>query len=409
MKSKFYFKRGKSEAWKTQNLVLGPGEPGFEIDTGKLKVGNGVTAWNELEYITDTSNLMDDVVKYLGSASTLPEVANDGEICEINDAFYIRSNGQWKPLGKGETVSSIEVIKLRGETLVIETVKLNGSNYSNLAEALAAASEGDLITIPSTYHQPIAIPDDKNIGLDLSNISIVSERAPISIGYGSTVTVSGAGRLESRGHGVASLENNGELYLAGGTFERLLDSEVNGFYTILNHGDMTIQNAIVACEKDYSSLVENGYYNYSSNDARTGHVAGTNLASPSLTIDGGTFMGGKFVLKNDDNGIMVINDGYFYGMILNCGVSLTINGGSFLSDTSENICAKKLNDNMNAGKLIINGGIFHSPLAFDNILITNAAEVIIKGGQFNHEVPQELIADGYQQSYSDGYYVITEK
>lgn len=409
MKSKFYFKRGKSEAWKTQNLVLGPGEPGFEIDTGKLKVGNGVTAWNDLEYVTDSSNLMDDVVKYLGSASTLPEVANDGEICEINDAFYIRSNGQWKPLGKGETVSSIEVIKLRGETLVIETVKLNGSNYNNLAEALAAASEGDLITIPSTYHQPIAIPDDKNIGLDLSNVSIISEKAPISIGYGSTITVSGAGRLESRGHGVASLENNGELYLAGGTFERLLDSEANGFYTILNHGDMTIQNAIVACEKDYSSLVENGYYNYSSNDARTGHVAGTNLASPSLTINGGTFMGGKFVLKNDDNGVMVINDGYFYGMILNCGVSLTINGGSFLSDTSENICAKKLNDTMNTGKLIINGGIFHSPLAFDNILITNAAEVIIKGGQFNHEVPQELIADGYQQSYSDGYYVITEK
>ncbi len=409
MKSKFYFKRGKSEAWKTQNLVLGPGEPGFEIDTGKLKVGNGVTAWNDLEYVTDSSNLMDDVVKYLGSASTLPEVANDGEICEINDAFYIRSNGQWKPLGKGETVSSIEVIKLRGETLVIETVKLNGSNYNNLAEALAAASEGDLITIPSTYHQPIAIPDDKNIGLDLSNVSIISEKAPISIGYGSTITVSGAGRLESRGHGVASLENNGELYLVGGTFERLLDSEANGFYTILNHGDMTIQNAIVACEKDYSSLVENGYYNYSSNDARTGHVAGTNLASPSLTINGGTFMGGKFVLKNDDNGVMVINDGYFYGMILNCGVSLTINGGSFLSDTSENICAKKLNDTMNTGKLIINGGIFHSPLAFDNILITNAAEVIIKGGQFNHEVPQELIADGYQQSYSDGYYVITEK
>lgn len=409
MKSKFYFKRGKSEAWKTQNLVLGPGEPGFEIDTGKLKVGNGTTAWNDLEYITDTSNLMDDVVKYLGSASTLPDVANDGEICEVNDAFYIRSNGQWKPLGKGETVSSVEVIKLRGATMVIETVKINDTKYNSLIDAINAASEGDLITIPAAYNQPIVIPDGKSVGIELSNVNIVSEKAPISIGYGSTATVSGAGRLESRGHGIASLENNGELYLAGGTYERLLDSETNGFYTILNHGNMTIQNAIVACDKSYSSLVENGYYNYSSNDARTGHVEGSNLASPQLTIDGGTFMGGKFVLKNDDNGVMVINDGYFYGMILNCGVSLTINGGSFLSDTSENICAKKLNDNMNAGKLIINGGIFHSPLAFDNILITNRAEVIIKGGQFNHEVPQELIADGYQQSYSDGYYVITEK
>lgn len=409
MKSKFYFKRGKSEAWKTQNPVLGPGEPGFEIDTGRLKVGNGTIAWNDLEYVTDSSNLMDDVVKYLGSASTVPDVANDGEICEVNDAFYIRSNGQWKPLGKGETVSSVEVIKLRGNTMTIETVEINGAKYDNLIEAINAASEGDLISIPAAYNQPITIPDGKSVGIELNNVSIISEKAPISIGYGSTVTIDGAGRLESRGHGVASLENNGELYLAGGTFERLLDSEVNGFYTILNHGNMTIQNAIVACEKDYSSLVENGYYNYSSNDARTGYVEDSNLASPQLTINGGTFMGGKFVLKNDDNGEITINDGYFYGMILHCGVLLTINGGSFFSDTSENICAKNLNNSMNLGKIVINGGIFHSPLAFDNLLIRNNAEVIIKGGQFNHEVPQELIADGYQQSYSDGYYVISEK
>ena len=29
MKSKFYFKRGSSQAWSEQNLILGPGEPGF--------------------------------------------------------------------------------------------------------------------------------------------------------------------------------------------------------------------------------------------------------------------------------------------------------------------------------------------------------------------------------------------
>lgn len=43
MKSKFYFKRGKAASWTAQNLILGPGEPGFELDTGKLKVGNGIT------------------------------------------------------------------------------------------------------------------------------------------------------------------------------------------------------------------------------------------------------------------------------------------------------------------------------------------------------------------------------
>lgn len=37
--------------WSTSNLILAAGEFGQEIDTGKLKVGNGVLAWNVLPYI----------------------------------------------------------------------------------------------------------------------------------------------------------------------------------------------------------------------------------------------------------------------------------------------------------------------------------------------------------------------
>ena len=46
----FQFKRGLAEAWTRNNPTLRPGEPGFELDTGKLKIGNGSTAWNDLEY-----------------------------------------------------------------------------------------------------------------------------------------------------------------------------------------------------------------------------------------------------------------------------------------------------------------------------------------------------------------------
>lgn len=46
----FQFKRGLEEAWQRNNPVLRPGEPGYVLDTGKLKIGNGETAWNDLEY-----------------------------------------------------------------------------------------------------------------------------------------------------------------------------------------------------------------------------------------------------------------------------------------------------------------------------------------------------------------------
>lgn len=43
-------RRGSSAAWKRLNPVLSVGEPGFEKDTNKLKIGDGFTPWNELPY-----------------------------------------------------------------------------------------------------------------------------------------------------------------------------------------------------------------------------------------------------------------------------------------------------------------------------------------------------------------------
>lgn len=50
----FRFKRGTAEAWARHNPVLDTGEPGFEIDTNRLKVGNGKKAWLDLPYINST-------------------------------------------------------------------------------------------------------------------------------------------------------------------------------------------------------------------------------------------------------------------------------------------------------------------------------------------------------------------
>ena len=50
-------KRGKAESWALQNPVLQPGEPGFELDTGRLKIGNGVSSWIDLDYIDTDENV----------------------------------------------------------------------------------------------------------------------------------------------------------------------------------------------------------------------------------------------------------------------------------------------------------------------------------------------------------------
>jgi hypothetical protein len=45
------FYRGTAAAWTSNNPTLASGKPGFETDTGKLKIGDGTTAWTSLPYV----------------------------------------------------------------------------------------------------------------------------------------------------------------------------------------------------------------------------------------------------------------------------------------------------------------------------------------------------------------------
>lgn len=44
------YRRGTAAQWTSVNPVLAQGEPGYEYDTGKFKVGNGVDTWTVLPY-----------------------------------------------------------------------------------------------------------------------------------------------------------------------------------------------------------------------------------------------------------------------------------------------------------------------------------------------------------------------
>lgn len=51
IKTTFLLKRALAGRWIEVNPILKQGEPGFEIDTNKLKIGDGIHQWTEIEYI----------------------------------------------------------------------------------------------------------------------------------------------------------------------------------------------------------------------------------------------------------------------------------------------------------------------------------------------------------------------
>lgn len=58
--AKIKFRRDTAANWTSANPILAQGEPGFEHDTGLLKIGDGETAWVDLDYNSGGGGLTDD-------------------------------------------------------------------------------------------------------------------------------------------------------------------------------------------------------------------------------------------------------------------------------------------------------------------------------------------------------------
>lgn len=87
------FRRGESLQWRQVDPILENGEPGFERDTGRLKIGNGSSKWSELPYLesdSDDPELPDDgsLLDHINSTHPHP-VYDDGP-----DLFLLYQNAK---------------------------------------------------------------------------------------------------------------------------------------------------------------------------------------------------------------------------------------------------------------------------------------------------------------------------
>lgn len=104
IRTTFQLRRGNEAAWKKNNPILASGEPGFVIDKNALKIGDGVTAWNDLDYISSEGG------GGVYNAKTHYEFPSVGSVDMIYKAESEKKIYQWNPdLLKYELLSEIEV------------------------------------------------------------------------------------------------------------------------------------------------------------------------------------------------------------------------------------------------------------------------------------------------------------
>ena len=135
----------------------------------------------------------------------------------------------------------------------------------------------------------------------------------------------------------------------------------------------------------YSSMIANGYYDYTNTNPRNGYVSGTNHQNPSLIINGGTFAGGLNTIKNDDGARLVINDGTFTNMsqatVQNHHVA-EIKGGTFNTTGSAQYVVDNEGHNGAAndlGQMTISGGTLNGKI----YVVGAGASLAVTGGTFS--------------------------
>ena len=277
---------------------------------------------------------------------------------------------------------------------------VDNKGYKTLADAVAAAQGGATVKLLKDVTEDVVIPADKTITLDLNGKKLTNKTGhTITVEQGATLTINGKGTVDNVTHQKTTIYNKGTVTLNGGTYDRSKEDGIGGsntYYTLLNHGTMTVANVTVNNNGGYSSLFENGYFNQKP-ETKNG------IANPILTINSGNFTGGINTVKNDDDATMIINDGtfanYAQAAFQNHNIA-TINGGTFDGSTVHAIlnCGVCEGDDAEHDKhqLFINDGKFSGKIRKGNDkdgVHYDFGSIAIKGGYFTVD-PTTYCAEG---------------
>lgn len=295
--------------------------------------------------------------------------------------------------GEGNT-EQIIIYKEEGatvSTILGDNIEVVDASVDDLKEICATGGE---YTLNSDITGDFVVSATEPVIINLNGHTITNVSGDnFTVNIGSTLTINGEGIVDNISHQKACIYNNGTVTLNGGTYTRSKETgssptdpgtDPNSFYNILNHGIMTIKAGVTVEQAGgFSSLIDNGYYNYTSGNARTGYVSDTNHANPSLTIEGGEFQGGINTVKNDDGATLTINDGTFanttQATVQNNNV-VTINGGTFnpTGTATDALQTKYFDGGNNAGQSTITNGTFNGKLYFEGA----SATLEVSGGTF---------------------------
>lgn len=306
-------------------------------------------------------------------------------------------------VAEGYVQSENGTVEQLGETNAV--AKVGDTYYKTLSAAVAAAKDGDTVTLLNNTVEDVVIPADKTITLDLNGKKIVNsttaqdskvadDARKHTITNNGTLTIMdsvGGGVVDNVSHGRAALYNNGTITeIKGGKFTRSVDNSTdsesangNSWYVVYNAEGATI------------SKISNGEF------LALGHFS--SLFSNCGTIDeisGGMFTQDHFIAFKNEGTVNKISGGVFsstdesciqnWGTIGEiCGGTITAGSLGIWNFSSDKYQSKgtveKISDGVISGTKaairLSNYDVLYLNKSADSM--TNKAFAKITGGKFN--------------------------
>ena len=263
---------------------------------------------------------------------------------------------------------------------VAPVAKIGTVEYATLADAIAAAKDGDTVTLTADTTEDVTI--DKNITLDLGTKMLTNTgagKATLTVAAGATAVV-----------------ENGSIVGGASYYNIAVGTAVN------STANLTLENVTATAGNTVSSMIDNW---------------GT------LTITSGTYTGGLNVVKSEEGSTLNISGGKFElnyavsgkytGVILSAGTT-TISGGEFTQNATtpqwgypQVVLAMKADGY--TSKIEIKGGIFTNNKSNGKIFHgtgkATSDNFEVSGGTFNKSISDGYCADGFiPTKNADGTY-----
>ena len=265
-----------------------------------------------------------------------------------------------------------------------DVAKIGDVGYATLAEAIAAAKDGNTVTLTADTIEDVTI--DKNITLDLGTKTLTNTgagKATLTVAKGATATV-----------------KNGSIVGGASYYNIAVGTEVN------STANLTLENVTATAGNTVSSMIDNW---------------GT------LTITSGTYTGGLNVVKSEEGSTLNISGGKFElnyakgwsynGVVLSAGTT-KITGGEFIQNatTPEKSYPQvvlAMQEDGYTSKIEITGGIFTNNKSGGSIFHGSGKATWdnfeVSGGTFNKSISDGYCADGFiPTKNADGTYGVKE-